>query len=515
VCNGRSDCEQKLAVELFNRLKRMLAIEQGPLPTSVCEDAASRDPNAPPPHLDHVLVYFTDPVMERRFTDENLQHSLLIIRLFLLFGATLYGIFGILDYILFDDALIAVWTIRFGIVCPTLFGVFFFTFSPHFFRYAQIALSAAMLSSGLGIIAMTAIGEAPGNYVYYCGLIMVVIYCASLIRLRFVYAAVISLSLFVAYQFVATIINPIPSWVLINNDFFLAMAVAVGIFSSYAQEIYIRRAFINSEMLAREMHRSSGLLEEARAASHAKSEFLAIMSHELRTPLNAIIGFSEIMKQKMFGALGNDKYDGYVDDIYQSGSHLLGIINGILDLSKAEAGKLILEDATVDVAHVLQQCHRMFKEKSLQKGLSLDLVIDEDLPCLQADPRLIRQSIINLLSNATKFTADGGQIRSSVSVNGHGEFAISVSDTGIGIAPDDIANVVQPFVQVESAMSREYDGTGLGLPLVKKFTELHDGKFQIESTLGEGTTVTLIFPIERVRKTEQLTTEPEAKRFLA
>jgi len=493
----------------------MLAIEQRPLPTSVCEDAESLDPNAPPPILDHVLLYFTDPVMERRFTDENLQRSLLIIRLFLLFGAMLYGTFGILDYILFEDALTVIWTIRFGIVCPILSGVFFFTFSPYFFRHAQIALSAAMLSSGLGIIAMTAIGEAPGNYVYYCGLIMVVIYCASLIRLRFVYAAVISISLFIAYQIVATLINPIPSWVLINNDFFLAMAVAVGIFSSYAQEIYIRRAFIGSEMLAREMHRSSGLLDEARAASHAKSEFLAIMSHELRTPLNAIIGFSEIMKQKMFGALGNDKYDGYVDDIYQSGSHLLGIINGILDLSKAEAGKLILEDATVDVAHVLQQCHRMFKEKALQKGLDLDLTLAEDMPRLQADPRLIRQSVINLLSNATKFTADGGHVQSSVSVNAQGEFAISVTDTGIGIAADDLPKVVQPFVQVESAMSREYDGTGLGLPLVKKFTELHNGRFHIESELGKGTTVTLIFPTERVRKAEKPLAELEAKRFRA
>ena len=134
----------------------MLAIEQRPMPTTVGAEAESLDPNAPPPILDHVLVYFTDPVMERRFTDENLQRSLVIIRVFLLTGAVLYGAFSVLDYFLFETALMAIWTIRFGIVCPILFGIFFFTFSPYFYRFAQIALSAAMLSSGLGIVAMTA-----------------------------------------------------------------------------------------------------------------------------------------------------------------------------------------------------------------------------------------------------------------------------------------------------------------------------------------------------------------------
>ena len=172
-------------------------------------------------------------------------------------------------------------------------------------------------------------------------------------------------------------------------------------------------------------------------------------------------------------------------------------------------------DAWVDSVRArLRQCHRMFKEKSLQKGLRLDLTLAPDVPCLQADPRLIRQSIINLLSNAIKFTADGGQVRSSVSVNAGGELVISVADTGIGIAAADIANVVQPFVQVESAMSREHEGTGLGLPLVKKFTELHDGRFAIESELGKGTTVTLIFPTERVREADK-PMEIQATRFRA
>ncbi len=271
-------------------------------------------------------------VVTLRFADEHLTRSMPIIRLSLLLGTLLYGAFGILDQYIMADVLTQAWSIRYGFVCPVLMGVLFFSYSRFFRPMAQFALSAGMLAAGLGVLGMSAIATYPGNYYYYAGLIVVLIYCLALIRLRFIYAAAITLGLFALYQITATIINPIPFRELLNNDFFLGVSLAVGIFSSYAQEIYIRYNFVNADLLTREKIRSDRLLEEARAANRAKTDFLAVMSHELRTPLNAVIGFSEAMQQKIFGPLGSDRYASYVDDIHDSGIHLLGIINDILDL---------------------------------------------------------------------------------------------------------------------------------------------------------------------------------------
>ena len=236
--------------------------------------------------------------------------------------------------------------------------------------------------------------------------------------------------------------------------------------------------------------------EQAEAANHAKSEFLANMSHELRTPLNAIIGFSEILAMQIFGPLGSERYRSYVEDIHESGNHLLGIINGILDLSKAEAGKLILDETEVDLAEVLRQSGRMFRTKAAERGIKLIFDLPEALPGILADSRLVSQVVINLISNAIKFT-NQGTVAVRLGREAEGACFIRVRDTGVGIAKENIAKVVEPFVQVESAFSRGHEGTGLGLPFVKKIMELHGGRLNIESELGEGTTVTVYFPAER------------------
>ena len=237
--------------------------------------------------------------------------------------------------------------------------------------------------------------------------------------------------------------------------------------------------------------------EQAEAANHAKSEFLANMSHELRTPLNAIIGFSEILSMQIFGPLGSERYRAYVEDIHQSGNHLLGIINGILDLSKAEAGKLTLDETDVDLAEVLRQSGRMFRTKATEEGIKLIFDLPEDMPRVRADSRLISQVVINLISNAIKFT-NQGTVAVSLGQNPDGACFIRVRDTGVGIAKENIPKVIEPFVQVESAFSRGHEGTGLGLPFVQKLMELHGGDLSIQSELGEGTSVTVRFPESRV-----------------
>jgi len=237
---------------------------------------------------------------------------------------------------------------------------------------------------------------------------------------------------------------------------------------------------------------------EAEAASRAKTEFLANMSHELRTPLNAIIGFSEVIKSEMLGPLGIERYRFYAQDIYDSGHHLLAVINDILDISKVEAGEFELNEEETDLDYLVEQSLRLVRERANNQRLELTVELDPDLPYVLVDQRLIKQSLINLLSNSIKFTPGPGRVTVRGTVEADGNLALAVADTGIGITEEDIAKVLQPFNQVESAFSRTHEGTGLGLPLAKSFLEVQGGSLTVESRIGEGTTVTLRLPAGRL-----------------
>jgi two-component system cell cycle sensor histidine kinase PleC len=240
--------------------------------------------------------------------------------------------------------------------------------------------------------------------------------------------------------------------------------------------------------LAREAHEERQKAEEA---SRAKSTFLANMSHELRTPLNAVIGFSEIMARELFGALGNEQYKQYSQDIFDSGNHLLDLINDILDMAKIEAGKLTLAPRPLDPMVAIDQAMRLTRRKAEEKGLSI--VMDaEDLPEIEADHRAIKQILLNLLSNAVKFTDKG-----AIMVHGRAgadSLTLRVIDTGCGIPPEHLPRLARPFEQVEQELTRNNSGTGLGLALTKSLAEMHGGKLAIQSEVGRGTIVTVTLP---------------------
>jgi len=238
--------------------------------------------------------------------------------------------------------------------------------------------------------------------------------------------------------------------------------------------------------------------EGAEMANRAKSEFLANMSHELRTPLNAVIGFSDIIKNQMFGDVGSAMYLDYAGHIKNSGEHLLNLINDILDVSAIEAGKLELREENVDIADVAKICLRLVRERAETNYLSITSNIADDLNMMYGDERRIKQVIINLLSNAVKFTPKGGDVAVSAHRDTEGGLVIAVSDSGIGIAAENIARVLSPFGQVDSSLARKYEGTGLGLHLSRNLVELHGGRLIIDSTPGKGTTVTCNFPAERI-----------------
>jgi PAS domain S-box-containing protein len=242
-------------------------------------------------------------------------------------------------------------------------------------------------------------------------------------------------------------------------------------------------------------------LSEARVAAEqanaAKSAFLASMSHELRTPLNAIIGFSEVMERALFGPLGSPRYEAYVKDVRDGAQHLLRLITDILDLSKADAGKLEIDDGVVDVAGAAAAAMKMVSGRAAGAGIALVARVDADLPALRGDERRIRQVLLNLLSNAVKFTPAGGRVDLAMARTGAGGIVITVADTGIGIAAADLPRVFEPFVQLNKDVWTTAEGTGLGLPLTRDLVERHGGRIEVASELGRGTTVTVTFPAER------------------
>ena len=252
-------------------------------------------------------------------------------------------------------------------------------------------------------------------------------------------------------------------------------------------------------MLFRHERLLSRARDEADRANRAKSAFLAHMSHELRTPLNAIIGFAEIIEKETFGPANSAKYREYAADIHHSGNHLLEVINDILDLSKVEAGRLSLEETEIDLAQVTDSSLRLVKQRMSGSGIRMVNEIPEDLPRLLADERLVRQILLNLVTNAVKFTPRGGEVRLRAEVDPGGELTLCVSDTGVGIAAEDMSVVLERFGQANPFTSRSrHEGSGLGLPLVKSMIELHGGRLELESEIGVGTRVTLTFPRDRV-----------------
>lgn len=263
---------------------------------------------------------------------------------------------------------------------------------------------------------------------------------------------------------------------------------------SNEEAIAIVRDISERKVLERELREAK---EHAEAANESKSRFLANISHELRTPLNAIIGFSDFIRNEMFGAIGSSRYIDYARDIHTSSELLLDLINDLLDLSKLEAGKLELKDEDVDTYELVGETSRLIRTRISDAQQTLTLTLAHPL-IVHADRRALKQILLNLLSNAQKFTPPKGEITVTTSLLDNGDFVMSVRDTGIGIDPKNIPFILSPFGQIDNAMSRKYKGTGLGLSLVKSLAEMHGGCIKITSELGKGTQVSVEFPAKRV-----------------
>lgn len=275
---------------------------------------------------------------------------------------------------------------------------------------------------------------------------------------------------------------------LANNRLLILLVTVVAIVAI----VYVVRSRKRHNILLEEMR-------ETELANKAKSDFLANMSHELRTPLNSIIGFSEMMEQGVFGELGAPQYEEYIGHIRKSGGHLLHIINDILDLSKIEAESLVLHEQNIDLHDLTDDIFHLMVPDAKKRNLKLAIAIEDKTPALFADWRLLKQILLNLVSNAIKFTEAGGTITLSAGLT-RKSIHICVEDTGIGMTPDELEKALTPFGQAGASLIRTQQGTGLGLPLVSNLTELHGAEFDIQSTKGKGTMITLKFPVGRTAK---------------
>jgi two-component system cell cycle sensor histidine kinase PleC len=335
----------------------------------------------------------------------------------------------------------------------------------------------------------------------------------------FVMLLVVAVSSMLAYSvpiavFAATI--PVTGAVAINfalkgnlHDYILAiMAVAAqGYFLLLAHRLYSSalqtlQARAEKDMLIGELEQAKTISDEARhraeAANISKSRFLAQMSHELRTPLNAILGFSEVMKNEIFGPHTVPAYKEYSNDIHDSGQHLLGLINEILDLSRIEAGRYELNEEAISIANVVEDCHHLMKMRARNRMITIHEMFEPDLPRVWADERAIRQIALNLLANAVKFTPQGGDIWIKIGWTASGGQYFSVKDTGPGIPEDEIPVVLASFGQGSNAIKSAEQGAGLGLPIAKSLVDLHGGTFTLKSKLRVGTEVIVALPPERI-----------------
>ncbi len=294
----------------------------------------------------------------------------------------------------------------------------------------------------------------------------------------------------------------------LRNYILAIMAVtAQGYFAVLAYRLYSTtlatlEARAEKDALIGELEQAKAISDEARrraeAANIAKSRFLAQMSHELRTPLNAILGFSEVMKTEVFGEHTVPAYKEYSADIHNSGVHLLGLINEILDLSRIEAGRYELNEESVSLTAIVEDCHHLLKLRATNRGITIHDVFEADLPRLWADERAVRQICLNLLSNAIKFTPQGGEIWLKVGWTASGGQYLSVQDTGPGIPAEEIPVVLASFGQGSNSIKSAEQGAGLGLPIAKSLVDLHGGNFSLKSKLRIGTEVVVTFPPERV-----------------
>ncbi len=460
---------------------------------------------------------FTDPSMEQAFREASFVDARLLNRTTAAIASLIFVGFAIFDYIVLGTSQLfyTLFGLRIGLA-GTAVLVIALTNDPKRYRVADIAILVLQLYIvGMFLVAVSVRSPSgllyPPNVSSY-GIVMIVLGNYVFIATRFSFSTLVALLASLSYLAVSLLFRPFTSVDMALEGTLLLGCNMLGVSMLHRIQTLQRRQYgmLREERLAGERLQAQSrelktiardlarARDEATIANRAKSEFLAHMSHELRSPLNAIIGFTEVMTSAMFGPVEPPRYREYVGDINASGVHLLAVINDLLDLSKAESGHMELNETVVRIEDAAASAMRLVRERAYEATVKLTLDVPETLPDLRADERMIKQIVLNLLTNSVKFTQPGGTVAVSARLDDEGRLVVVVADTGVGIEAQDIPKVLEAYGQADVARSRSSEGTGLGLPLVKSMAELHGASVELDSTPGEGTTVTVGFPAERL-----------------
>jgi len=437
--------------------------------------------------------------LEKIYSREHFHNSILQMRIALLVGCSFYAVFGLLDAVIAPGQKYLFWLIRYAIVCPLALSIFGISFLPSFNRTADFCFFLLCVVAGFGIVIMTAMAAPPASYTYYAGLILVIIYLFTFVKIEFLWALSASWLIIVFYEIVTIVFFEIPFEIFLNNNFFIIGSTIYCMIAGYSIEYFERKNFLLTTLLSEERdkvgRRSAELEKQSRQleqANRLKSVFLANMSHELRTPLNSVIALSGVLGQRLVGKIPAEEY-GYLEIIERNGRNLLALINDILDLSRIEAGREELNLGSLSVRELAEEVVEMIEPLAREKGLDLVNRVANDLPHLHSDPGKVRQILQNLAGNAVKFTQAGTVELSARQADG--EMYIVVSDTGIGIPAEALPHIFEEFHQVDDSASRKYGGSGLGLTIASKYARLMGGEISVESKPGQGSVFTLRLPL--------------------
>jgi len=460
---------------------------------------------------------FADSAAERTFRRSAFRHTRVLNRVVAVIVAALFIAFGVFDYIVLGASphfftLLAMRTVLVAIAV----AVFTATRKPEQYRRADYVVLALQFMIIAVFMVVTGTRTTDGMLypptVTSYAIVMIVLGNYVFVATRLLLCTSASVLATISYLVVSMAYRPASGWDFMLEGILLASANVLGFVMLHRVQVLQRRqhALLAEERLAGERlqiqsrelraiaHDLAHTRDEATIANRAKSEFLAHMSHELRSPLNAIIGFTEVMTNRMFGEVRPARYREYVEDIHASGNHLLAVINDLLDLSKAESGRVELHESAIDAREAALAAVRLIRERARSASVTLETDMSDELPHLFADERMLKQIILNLLTNAVKFTRPGGSVKVSARLLDSGDLRLAIADTGIGIDAADIPKVLEAYGQADVARTRSGEGTGLGLPLVKSMAEAHGATVRIDSEIDRGTTVAVDFPAERV-----------------
>ncbi len=441
---------------------------------------------------------FADAALEREFQADEAANSLLYARYALGLAAALFACFAVTDW-LFSPTALAMTAIRAITILLLLLGLFA-SFDPRMVPRHQLIMQGGAVAIGLGFVGIIALTPPELLTLYLSCVILVVIGIFVVLRLGVLRAAVAVLIVVAALDVVYLVTGLGDRRDFTIYQVMMLSAFVIGYFSSYVYERQRRVAYIGrreAEHQARALEQTARRAAEAQLraeqAARVKTDFVAHVSHELRTPLNAVIGFGELLERQIFGPLGNPKYLEYAHDIRESGQHLLSLINDVLDLSKIEAGRMELSWETLEPQEIVRASLVLVSAQANARGTPIRIEISDDLPSLHGDARAIKQILVNLLSNALKFTPSGGDVRITAEVEDDGVL-FTVSDDGPGMTPAEIEIALTPFGQVSGMVAQSERGTGLGLALANRLAELHGHPLEIRSVPGRGTRVSFRIP---------------------